>query len=569
MIGISGQFANGTINAEKFNQSFDGISNKIKNMPKPDSLFLMQNILKNLPSELAQSAAGIKNVSDQLLIAKAAALGVATITPKMVKQLKTAATSTDGGALRAASRVRGKINSDMKAIQTLIETVVKSTKTKDFQNLGDGGKEKDGPLARAQDYIALQEQLIDMQNAPKLKKYNDELERQDQLLKNINKEIEATTEAKIDPLENKLKANGYLIDQIAIKEDAINERYNLQIEALSQVKKINEDIVNSDKERLSLADALSSGDISAAASVAQEARARSAASALGNAESSLIKSRDFEIEALGRNKLEKENKQIQLDIATIQREQIEPLNNQKIAIEKNITAQNDLKSALEKTIDIRKSEIKELGMTKTQIDEAAKALDLAQNPNVDIKSKSFLTNIIKGALGDANALLAALSQVAAKSKIAFNDPTSKDIKKTVKSVVPDLSDYQDAIFRPGAGFAMGGLVPKYFAAGGLSKGTDTVPAMLTPGEFVMNKSSVDKYGPLLSAINSPSFKMPQSGSYNAGSSGSNTMVDNSSAMYNYNIGITVPQSNASSGDIANAVISQIKYIDAQRIRGQK
>jgi hypothetical protein len=47
------------------------------------------------------------------------------------------------------------------------------------------------------------------------------------------------------------------------------------------------------------------------------------------------------------------------------------------------------------------------------------------------------------------------------------------------------------------------------------------------------------------------------------------MVDNSSAMYNYNIGITVPQSNASSGDIANAVISQIKYIDAQRIRGQR
>jgi hypothetical protein len=40
-------------------------------------------------------------------------------------------------------------------------------------------------------------------------------------------------------------------------------------------------------------------------------------------------------------------------------------------------------------------------------------------------------------------------------------------------------------------------------------------------------------------------------------------------MYNYNIGITVPQSNANSGDIANAVISQIKYIDAQRIRGQK
>jgi hypothetical protein len=40
-------------------------------------------------------------------------------------------------------------------------------------------------------------------------------------------------------------------------------------------------------------------------------------------------------------------------------------------------------------------------------------------------------------------------------------------------------------------------------------------------------------------------------------------------MYNYNIGITVPQSNANPNDIANAVIGQIKYIDAQRVRGQK
>ena len=34
----------------------------------------------------------------------------------------------------------------------------------------------------------------------------------------------------------------------------------------------------------------------------------------------------------------------------------------------------------------------------------------------------------------------------------------------------------------------------YFANGGLSKGTDTVPAMLTPGEFVINKKSAEKIG---------------------------------------------------------------------------
>ena len=40
-------------------------------------------------------------------------------------------------------------------------------------------------------------------------------------------------------------------------------------------------------------------------------------------------------------------------------------------------------------------------------------------------------------------------------------------------------------------FARGGLVPAYAAEGGLfePRGTDTVPAMLTPGEFVVNRKA--------------------------------------------------------------------------------
>jgi hypothetical protein len=49
-----------------------------------------------------------------------------------------------------------------------------------------------------------------------------------------------------------------------------------------------------------------------------------------------------------------------------------------------------------------------------------------------------------------------------------------------------------------------------YASGGAyvmkSKGTDTVPAMLTPGEFVIKKSSVDKYGAgMMNAINGGSY----------------------------------------------------------------
>ncbi|MBL1227971.1 hypothetical protein IW492_01845 [Enterococcus sp. BWB1-3] len=48
-------------------------------------------------------------------------------------------------------------------------------------------------------------------------------------------------------------------------------------------------------------------------------------------------------------------------------------------------------------------------------------------------------------------------------------------------------------------FQTGGIVPKYLATGGLAsifkkKGTDTIPAMLTPGEFVQRKAAVQTFG---------------------------------------------------------------------------
>jgi len=43
-------------------------------------------------------------------------------------------------------------------------------------------------------------------------------------------------------------------------------------------------------------------------------------------------------------------------------------------------------------------------------------------------------------------------------------------------------------------FAKGGIVKGFAGGGSAGYGTDTVPAMLTPGEYVMKKSVVDKYG---------------------------------------------------------------------------
>ena len=78
-------------------------------------------------------------------------------------------------------------------------------------------------------------------------------------------------------------------------------------------------------------------------------------------------------------------------------------------------------------------------------------------------------------------------------------------------------------------------------------GTDTVPAMLTPGEFVMNKFAVQTHGiGKMQAMN------------NGQSAGD--------SVYNYSINVNV-RSESNPDEIARTVIAQIKSVDAQKMRG--
>jgi hypothetical protein len=74
--------------------------------------------------------------------------------------------------------------------------------------------------------------------------------------------------------------------------------------------------------------------------------------------------------------------------------------------------------------------------------------------------------------------------------------------------------------------------------------------MLTPGEFVINKNAANGLG--VNNLNK----------LNSGES-------LGSSVYNYSVGINVTNANADANDIARAVMGQIKYIDSQRIRGQR
>ena len=97
-------------------------------------------------------------------------------------------------------------------------------------------------------------------------------------------------------------------------------------------------------------------------------------------------------------------------------------------------------------------------------------------------------------------------------------------------------------------FAKGGMVmPKRFVEGGFAVGTDTIPAMLTPGEFVVSQPAVKSFGV-------DNLKSINSGTYGGDS------------VYNYSVNVNVANSGANANDIARTVMAQIKQIDSQRIR---
>jgi TP901 family phage tail tape measure protein len=354
----------------------------------------------------------------------------------------------------------------------------------------------------------------------------------------------------------------YALDQIKEQEDEINEKYEKRVEALEKVSEVNQDIINQEKGQLSIAQALASGDIAAAAKAVQEYRADQAKRQQDRAKEVLDVARERELASItaenGKTRLEieKELKDLQKEIAAIEEERLEPA--QKFLRE--LQRQRDL--ALEAI-----GEDGYLGKTKKEWANVENAVRLAK-----VESQGF-TDSIKEALllipqlkdayknngtqeGPADDGLTQ-DQRDAIAKIKSNRQAVRDsdgttaadkimMQENIKLIkMLDAAGISRSLFMSG-----GGMVPKYYAAGGYARGTDSIPAMLTPGEFVVRKYAVDKFGAdRLKAINS--------GAYNGGN------------MYNsYELNVNV-KSDANPDQIARAVMTQIKQIDSQRMRSNR
>jgi TP901 family phage tail tape measure protein len=447
------------------------------------------------------------------------------------------------------------------------------------------------------------------------------------IIDNLNAQVDTlsrSAEIKFDrPLANLNDESSILSNTLGLidrAEEKINEKYDAQEEALSKISQLNSEIAAQEKQRLTLADALSQGDISAAAAAAQEMRATAAEAASRRSSGTLAAARESEIGAVsvsGMTRVQIEERQFQIGQQTFALEQQrQVVEAQILAIQDQVYAKELLREPINKKIrdyqfDIEKKQRESLIPAQQALEKATFAREqYEKQTDALIKSISYQGQTKEQWIVINTELTAVESKMKAveaeTSKSAKNTKAILDSWQALKSKTITLTENVNRIITTtnivntvytssgGGGSTKtkmyggkimpmnyGGMVPSYFAAGG-RVGSDSVPAMLTPGEFVMNKAATKRFGPMLNQMNNSKFPSmiedmtPAVYSSNNSSivsptitSVATTVADNSSTMYNYNIGISVPQSNASSNDIARAVIGQIKYIDSQRIRGQK
>jgi hypothetical protein len=387
----------------------------------------------------------------------------------------------------------------------------------------------------------------------------------------INDEIDALERSIATGVEKQLQAlqdesDKFSEDRTTIGNvvDKINEKYDLQEEALRRISTVNQEIISQQKGQLSLADALSKGDISAAASAVQDIRAADAEAAAQRAQEALQLAREAETGRVrgtltGLTAKEISEKQYQNDRKTYLLNQQRADTEKKIAEKQEQIYQIQLKrqpivaeitrleddnyrinmNVLKPLQDKLDAELDFIEAQKTKWTDAQLAIDGANLRTTAFTGKltaaeTLLTSMsgLWKNLTDKNlqltiekiekvireeALFVRAGTVKTKDGLVDVDAQGRakdgsiplavdstaplegaeELRKATEELAKSVAGLKSAKFGPKFNpeyKAKGGLISGYFANGGFAKGTDTVPAMLTPGEYVLRKSAVEKYG---------------------------------------------------------------------------
>jgi TP901 family phage tail tape measure protein len=443
-----------------------------------------------------------------------------------------------------------------------------------------GNNKEENLLKMLMERFRLQEMLIDK-----------EAEGFNERLKQLNREIE------LEERQVNLRQKG--LEQLSKKEEAVNDAYNLRVEALDKVLESNSRVNEQEKSRISLASALASGDIAAAAGIAGDMQQQSAQYQIEDTRAALEKQRQTDLDALtvSINGKLMTRKGIESEIETIQ----DRIYSKGIELQ---GVQDKLLGFEQRKLDVAKE--REKVETRMYLIEQQKTIDA-------LKKKTNLSKADQAALVEYESSLNMYNAAnpganvdplnSAATKTAKGAATTKP-KPTVTSLTPPTppkvaspaQQTKKGVLNKlkGIKMAYGGVAYKGsreappalrmnngFTVPGTGM-TDKVSALLTPGEFVVRKSVADQNRGFLNQLNSqvfpavgkgissPTYSIPGQSVTNIPVNTTN-VVSNSSPMYNstYNVNVNVSGTNASPDDIANVVMAKLSNQNRGNLRSNR
>lgn len=416
------------------------------------------------------------------------------------------------------------------------------------------------------------------------------------------------------------EALSHELEIMSRKETEIRNAYDERIKALETIQNINEQIAQQQKQQLGLADALSRGDIAAAAAAQQEIQQSSAQFAMEQMRTGLQQGMENQVAGLTTEggltrdqaeqkiiNLKEESYQTSLLIRDIE-DDIYDRNVEIAGIKINIRNVEDEIQVIEDRIynretmilDIQRQRLQpaedQLQKLRDQRDELQRVFD-AESAGIEAQLESIkLSDAQKKRVEDIADEWRRVEERITAANEALKTGRQKLGAMPERKKGQSYDDYQQllnewwankaaleanfdqtvsaAFSTAEAGMRVnaGGMIPKY-AAGGVAGmgGRDSVPALLTPGEFVMRKAAVKKYGAATFAqMNMGAFSMP---TYSAGrmsvmsAAPSGGMTSIEAPVYNtYSVNVNVPNTNADPELIANRVMTKIQQLDRSNIR---
>jgi len=473
-----------------------------------------------------------------------------------------------------------------------------------------------------------QEQRLVQEHEREKKQWQDKIDAAQEYINGWQKSIDSLNK-EISQRNHQADLLNHELDLIGKAEEDINATYDKRMDALDEVESINNRILQSQRSQLDISRALSTGDVYAAAAAAQEMQDQQAQQAMVDARDALTTARDNQVSGLrgesGMSRTQIEDQLWQINQQNYQtglliydlEDKIWQKNQETLTwkteidkIDKSIKEHTDkiwensgeilriqkdligpLKSVNTQWTDRLSSSNLQLSYDKDHLKYQGKTLEAYEKQNermnAHLKQIDGARILAEGlydtwvgvgnAIADANKTAKQNLSYAAKGEfskitgINYKDYLDETGEFDYGKFQADVEAIRTSAVQGAVDSGTASLENNY--AGGFISGDgarDSVRSTLTPGEFIVRKSMVKKYGVgMFEKINQGSFSMPR---YNTDSPSTNVEAPSNNTsivapVYNtYSISVPVNQPNASADEIAYKVMTKIKSIESSSIR---